>query len=172
MRQTKYLILSIACFLSISLATLLLLQSAGIAPPVARSWGDAVRGRTHLVAADGSIVLEKASDFKAMPPGVAIGLITRQQTDVAGFYYRRWNDVALAPGMKLLPGVYGTHVQVRIAAGWPLLLSLALLSLCLVLFVRQRRKGHDPHHCRNCGYDLRATPDRCPECGLVPERGI
>ena len=37
-----------------------------------------------------------------------------------------------------------------------------------IAFVRRlRRRPLPPWTCASCGYDLRATPDRCPECGAV-----
>jgi hypothetical protein len=47
----------------------------------------------------------------------------------------------------------------------------ALLSVPVLAWIlwawRRRRLARRVGHCRVCGYDLRATPDRCPECGAV-----
>jgi hypothetical protein len=61
--------------------------------------------------------------------------------------------------------IHGTGVDVPwwfVALGW-----LIIAFAC----VRKRLRWRlPPGCCRGCGYDLRATPTRCPECGLVPQQ--
>jgi predicted Zn-ribbon and HTH transcriptional regulator len=57
---------------------------------------------------------------------------------------------------------------------WAVVLAFATLpAVDLVRKIRSRRKRwfrllHGL--CQTCGYDLRATPDRCPECGAIPPK--
>jgi hypothetical protein len=46
---------------------------------------------------------------------------------------------------------------------------LVLPTLRLRRAVRKRRRQVD-NRCTQCGYDLRATPGRCPECGRAPAK--
>jgi hypothetical protein len=79
-------------------------------------------------------------------------------------------------GLLFAAGVLFTIGILDIADGrwWTALLGLGFLAVYLVGLVRarrwqQRQSRIDQGCCPQCGYDLRASRTRCPECGkLIP----
>jgi len=51
---------------------------------------------------------------------------------------------------------------------WFLALAAAVLPVAVFARWWKRRRRLKRSLCLRCGYDLRASPDRCPECGTVP----
>ena len=54
---------------------------------------------------------------------------------------------------------------------WLVVVPLAAMALVPLLTSTCRRRRISRGHCASCGYDLRATPDGCPECGTPGVRG-
>jgi hypothetical protein len=75
--------------------------------------------------------------------------------------------------MLIAPEGYGRARFLDIPIGYAILLGLALPSARLWLAMthrRRRKRSQQLGLCPHCGYDLRATPDQCPECGRIPPK--
>jgi hypothetical protein len=88
-----------------------------------------------------------------------------------GIHYFKTASVTLVPGPGNPPPKIIDYVD-TVSINYD---RLPLLSLPLAIwFVRRQwilakeRRKLRRGLCRTCGYDLRATLDRCPECGTVP----
>ena len=59
------------------------------------------------------------------------------------------------------------HRVIIVPYRWLTLVFAILPAWRAIQFFRRRRHATPSPLCAACGYDLRATPDRCPECGTL-----
>lgn len=70
-----------------------------------------------------------------------------------------WTPTSIMPGARLL-AFHGSK------ASLPMWLAFFPALYWIIAWRIKRRPGVG--RCKQCGYDLRATPERCPECGAIP----
>lgn len=111
------------------------------------SWGSAIEITCVRYPGDQTIWKRHSySEFKRTYAGIFISL-------------DHFTDVPGNPLVGFMVSVPYSRIVVALA-----ILPVAWFVRRLVVLQRHALPGL----CSNCGYDLRATPDRCPECGVVP----
>ena len=70
--------------------------------------------------------------------------------------------IYFAFGARVSKGIGRGGINLRFAVAS---VAFAVAAVAALLWNRPLSKPRYGRHCSICGYDLRATPERCPECG-------
>jgi hypothetical protein len=88
------------------------------------------------------------------------------------FYGRTVDRYVTFLGFQYASGTIGAERYRALAVPeWTIIALLALAASPVLYAARSRSHIARRRHaglCEGCGYDLRASPDRCPECGAPP----
>ena len=91
------------------------------------------------------------------------------------FRFLEWNDYGFytadtqhEPGNQLYT-LWLVPLPLSPIAAITAMPPLVWMFLASRRYLKRRRNGLCGL-CVNCGYDLRSTPDRCPECGVIPAK--
>jgi hypothetical protein len=119
------------------------------------------RGRILLTHADMTISAGSISDmWHARSPPVWKYVKNEAKTSPIYYDFKLWSIDSVRPR-----GARGRVVQIGFN-GWPLAVVFAVFPLTWM--IKRVRRPPGANVCPQCGYDLRATPNRCPECGTIP----
>ena len=193
MRRLLRILLSAAT--ALSLVACAAMGVFGFSPPTVIPY--TVRaGESYFIAnGNGGVRIVRQAAFAAMPskftpitseldsirvsqpsgeelPGFKLTGRVRSAASHAGFRWLRdkvgWQ---MRPGTSGGVGAPGPATLLIFDYGYvlvPYWSSIVVCGTLLLLGRITRRRVPRAGRCASCGYDLRATPGRCPECGTIP----
>ena len=129
------------------------------ATPTGRAGVDSLRGSVSL----GRVDVPRAA-LANISRGTMIGS-TSAEAGAAGMLKPSWSFAGLGVTDVNAGGMRARDVRLPY---W--LLALAAAALPAARAARRKLRGSRAGLCQRCGYDLRASPERCPECGTPAAR--